>query len=93
MAESFKLSVHVQSGARGTTIVGWVDDVLGVRIVAPPVEGKANEALIALLAKVLGVPKSSMRIQHGGSGRQKLVQVDELEQTKGDEILRKLLSS
>ncbi len=62
MAESFKLSVHVQPGARGTTIVGWVDDVLGVRIVAPPVEGKANEALIALLAKVLGVPKSSMRI-------------------------------
>jgi uncharacterized protein (TIGR00251 family) len=67
--------------------------VLVVRIVAPPVEGKANEALIALLAKVLGVSKSSVRIQRGGSGRQKLVQVDGLEQTKGDEILRKLLSS
>ena len=93
MAESFKLSVRVQPGARETAIVGWVDDVLRVRIAAPPVDGKANEALIVLIAKALGVTKSSVRIQRSESSRRKLVAVDGLERAKGDEILRKLLRS
>lgn len=93
MSESFKLSVRVQPGARGTAIVGWVGDVLLVRISAPPVDGKANEALIVLIAKALGVTKSSVRIQRGESSRRKLVTVDGLERAKGDEILRKLLSN
>lgn len=93
MSESFKLSVRVQPGARETAIIGWVDDELRVRIAAPPVNGKANEALIALLAKTLGVPKSRVHIQRGGSGRGKLILVDGLEQAKGDEILRILLTS
>ena len=93
MSESFKLSVYVQPGARETAIVGWVDDVLRVRVAAPAVDGKANEALIALLAKTLGVTKSSVRIQRGGSSRRKIVAVDGLERAKGDEILRKLPSS
>ena len=93
MSESFKLSVRVQPGARETAIVGWVGDVLRVRISAPPVDGKANEALIAVLAKALGVTKSSVRILRGGSSRRKLVAVDGLEHAKGDEILRRLLNS
>ena len=92
MSESFRLSVHIQPGAQGTAIVGWVGNDLRVRVAAPPVDGKANEALIALLANALGVPKSSVRIQRGGSGRRKLVTVDGLEQKKGDEILLKPLS-
>ncbi len=93
MSESFKLSVRVQPGARETAIVGWVDDVLRVRVAAPPVDGKANEALIGLLAKTLGVTKSSVRIQRGESSRRKLVAVDGLEQARGDEILRTFLGS
>ena len=93
MSESLKLTVYVQPGARETAIVGWVDDELRVRIAAPPVNGKANEALIGLLAKTLGVPKSSVRIQRGESSRRKLVAVDGLEQARGDEILRTFLGS
>ena len=93
MAESFKLSIHVQPGVPQTAIVGWVDDVLRVRVAAPPFDRKANEALIALLAEVLHVPKSGVRILRGSSGRRKLVAVDGIEQAKGVEILRNLLAS
>ena len=50
-------------------------DVLRVRVTAPPADGAANEGVIALLAKKLGVPKSSITIASGGSSRTKLVDV------------------
>ena len=59
-----------------------------VRRAVPPLDRKATEALIALLAEVLHVPKSSVRILRGSSGRRKLVAVAGLEQAKGVEILR-----
>lgn len=89
MSESFKLSVYVQPGARETAIVGWVGDVLRVSISAPPVDGKANEALIALLAKTLGVPKSGVRIQRGGSSRRKTMEVEGLSEEVGKQLLPK----
>jgi uncharacterized protein (TIGR00251 family) len=46
------------------------------RLVAPPVDGKANEALIALLAKEFGVPKSSIEIIKGQTGRNKTVRIE-----------------
>ena len=51
-------------------------DALKVRLAAPPVDGAANEALIALLAEELEVPRRSIRIVTGASARNKLVQVD-----------------
>ena len=59
MASTFRVSVHVQPGARRSVIVGWADDVLDVRVAAPPVGGRANDALIVLLAEALGVAKSA----------------------------------
>jgi uncharacterized protein (TIGR00251 family) len=93
MPESFKLSVHVQPGARQSAIVGWVDDVLRVRVAVPPVEGKANELLIGLLADALGAPKSRVHIQRGGKGRRKLVGVERLTLDKGYRLLNKPSSS
>ncbi len=89
MPDSFKVSVHVQPGARQSAIVGWVDDVLRVRVAAPPVEGKANEALIVFLADALGVPKSRVHIQRGGKGRRKLVEIQELTLEEGNRLLNK----
>ena len=43
---------------------------------APPVDGKANEELVALLARHLGCPKAAVRIKAGAGGRMKLVQLD-----------------
>jgi uncharacterized protein (TIGR00251 family) len=48
---------------------------LKIRVAAPPVEGKANEALIAYLAKALGVPRRAVSILKGESSREKLLLV------------------
>jgi uncharacterized protein YggU (UPF0235/DUF167 family) len=61
-------------------IDGWAVDgegrpYLKVRVAAPPVEGAANAALLALLAKTLGVPKSSLSIASGAGARLKLVEI------------------
>lgn len=77
------LAVRLTPGASADRIDGWDEDaggrpVLKVRVRARPVEGEANEALIKLLAKALGVPKSAVVIQRGGQSRTKMVAVEEL---------------
>ncbi|MDP1777617.1 MAG: DUF167 domain-containing protein [Brevundimonas sp.] len=77
------LAVRLTPGAAADRIDGWVVDaegrpVLKVRVRARPVEGEANEALIKLLAKALGVPKSAVVLQRGGQSRTKMVGVDGL---------------
>ena len=52
------------------------DDALKVRVAAPPVEGKANAALIAFLAEAFGVPKRNVTIIRGDSGRRKSLRVE-----------------
>ena len=54
---------------------GLRDGALVVRLTAPPVEGKANAALVRVLGRLLGVPPSSVTILRGASGRDKLVRV------------------
>ena len=51
-------------------------EALKVRLGAPPVDGAANDALAALLADELGVPKRAVRIVSGASSRSKVIQVD-----------------
>jgi uncharacterized protein YggU (UPF0235/DUF167 family) len=53
---------------------GVVDGVLRCRVTAPPVEGAANVALLRLLARDLGVPRSSLRIASGEAARRKVVE-------------------
>jgi uncharacterized protein (TIGR00251 family) len=71
-----KLHVRATPNARCSAIVGWEDElqvgrVLRVRIAAPPVEGKANAALREFLAKALGLSKSRVILEKGGSSRYK----------------------
>ena len=54
------LQIRVQPRASSDALAGVMDDCLKVRLTAPPVEGKANEHLIAYLAKTFGVPKSQV---------------------------------
>jgi len=63
---------------------GWARDADGrpylkVRVSSPPVEGEANAALIAFLAKALGVPRSSVRLAAGASARLKRLEIDGVE--------------
>lgn len=76
-----RLAVKLTPGAAVDRIDGWGTDpegrpVLKVRVRARPVEGEANTALILLLAKSLGVPRSSVSLARGGQSRLKMIEVD-----------------
>lgn len=71
-----KLKIRVQPGARRSEIVGWQGDTLRVWVQAPPIEGRANLALVELLSEVLRLPKSLIVVRAGRSSRVKLVQVE-----------------
>ena len=53
----------------------WQQGMLKARLTAPPVDGAANEALIAVLAERLGLPKRDVSIVHGASSRLKTVEI------------------
>ncbi|HEU0022694.1 MAG TPA: DUF167 domain-containing protein [Dehalococcoidia bacterium] len=72
------VKVRVQPRASRNQIVGFVGDTLRVRVTAPPEDGKANQAVIALLADGLDVARSSLQILRGHSSRDKLVAVNAL---------------
>ena len=65
------LSVHIQPRASRTEIVGVHNDRLKIKITAPPVEGKANAAVIKLLAKLFSVAKSRVILLSGETSRDK----------------------
>ena len=70
------LRVRVQPRAARAAIGDWrADGTLTVRVMAPPIEGRANAAVGALLEAALGVPASAVRVVHGEHGRDKLVRV------------------
>jgi uncharacterized protein (TIGR00251 family) len=71
-----RFSVRVQPRASRSEVCGVHGDALRVRLAAPPVDGAANEALVALLADELDVARRSIRIVSGGASRSKTVQVD-----------------
>ena len=64
-------------GAKKSGFLGVLPDGrTKVSIAAPPVDGRANEVLIAFLARALDLPKRSLRLAHGAGGRDKVVEVD-----------------
>ncbi|MDM7456077.1 MAG: DUF167 domain-containing protein [Tepidimonas sp.] len=73
------LTVYCQPGARQTRVAGWHDGKVKVQLQAPPVDGAANEALIAFVARRCGVPRSHVRITHGQTSRTKRLAVDGLD--------------
>ncbi|HKY01623.1 MAG TPA: DUF167 domain-containing protein [Burkholderiales bacterium] len=74
-AEGYTLAIHAQPGAKRSEVAGLHGDRLKIRLAAPPVEGRANEALIAFLADELNLPRSKVRVIKGESSREKIVAV------------------
>jgi len=70
------LAIRVQPRAKRTEVAGEREGAIVIRVSAPPVEGKANEAVCKLIAKRLGVPARAVRILRGETGRDKVVRVD-----------------
>jgi len=73
---SVRISVYVQPRASKTGVVGMHGDAWKIRVAAPPVENAANAELIEFIASKLDVPKRSVRIAAGGTGRRKIVEID-----------------
>jgi len=72
---SATVSVRVVPRSSKEEVAGCEGGVVRIRLNAPPVEGKANEALVRFLAKAVGVPKGSITLVAGERGRSKIVRV------------------
>ena len=75
------LAVKVTPRASRTEVIGVQPQAegrlaLAVRVVSPPVDGAANEVLVAFLAKKLGVPRSAVTLRSGATGRVKLFRIE-----------------
>jgi uncharacterized protein (TIGR00251 family) len=81
--------VELQPRASRTEVVGWRDGRLRLRVTAPPVEGAANAALVALLAESLGVPRRAVSVVAGAAGRRKRVRVEGVDAARLAERLGK----
>jgi len=83
---TFAVKVHPR--AKRNAITGEVGEALKIALTAPPVEGRANEAVIELLAEVLRVPRGSVSIAAGQSSRSKVMRVRGLTAAQVEERLR-----
>jgi len=72
------LAVHVQPRAAKNELAGLHDGALKLRLTAPPVEGKANKAVVGFLADLLQLPKSALSIASGSKNRRKQILVRDL---------------
>ena len=69
------LTLHIQPGAKKTDIAGLHGDALKIRLAAPPVDGKANDALVRFVAERLGLPRSAVTLKSGQTSRHKVLEV------------------
>ncbi len=75
MPAAIRLRVRAAPRARSETLQRRVDGSLAARVTVPPIDGRANRALIDLLAKALNLPRRDISIEGGSRGRDKQVVV------------------
>jgi uncharacterized protein (TIGR00251 family) len=69
------LTLHIQPGAKRTEVAGLHGEALKIRLAAPPIEGRANEALLRFIAVSFGVPLRQIELKQGGQSRHKVVAI------------------
>lgn len=74
-SDCLTLILHVQPGAKQTTIAGLHGDALKIRLAAPPIEGRANEALLRFVANTFKVPLRNVMLKQGEQSRHKRVEI------------------
>ena len=90
MGLTTRVRLRVSPGAARAAVVGRHGEAWKVRVAAAPGRGKANEAVLTLLAETLAVPRSSVTLVSGGSSRDKIVELAGIEP---DEIERRLATA
>jgi uncharacterized protein (TIGR00251 family) len=86
-AATTRLKVRVSPGARRPGIAGRHGDGWKVRVAEPPEDGRANEAVLTLLAETLDVPRARVTLVSGHSSREKIVVLEGLEQAQTERLL------
>ena len=87
------LAIRITPRARKNEIVDVLNDgTVKIRLTAPPVEGKANQALVEFLSEVLGVPASKIEIVAGTTGRDKLVSIVGMDPATVHELILQRMS-
>jgi uncharacterized protein (TIGR00251 family) len=86
------LSVHVQPGARTTAVVGHHDDALKVRVTERATDGRANAAVLALVAEEFDLAPGDVELVAGPSSRRKQIRLGDLTLVDAGRTLDRLLS-
>lgn len=86
-ADGVRLTLKVQPRASGNSVGPVQNDELRIRVTAPPVDSAANEAVIKLLAKQLGVSKSALALVQGQTSRRKVIEIKGLSADQARRIL------
>jgi uncharacterized protein (TIGR00251 family) len=69
------LSLHVQPGAKRSELAGLHGEALKIKLAAPPIEGRANEALLKFIAKLFEVPVRQTSLKLGEQSRHKVIAI------------------
>jgi uncharacterized protein (TIGR00251 family) len=86
-APSTRLRVRVSPGARRGGVAGRVGEIWKLRVTAPAEGGRANEAVIRLLAEALDVPRRQVALVSGHTAREKVVELEGVEATEAERRL------
>jgi uncharacterized protein (TIGR00251 family) len=82
-----RITLRVSPGARRSAVVGRYGEAWKVRVAAPPVDGRGNGELQALLCQVLDVGRSQLRIVTGAGSRDKIIEVSGRDAAEADALL------
>ncbi len=86
-ALSTRLQLRVSPGARRAHVVGRHGDAWKVRVAAPPEGGRANEAVVRLVAETLSLPRDAVTLVSGHGARDKIIELAGLDQTQIEQRL------
>lgn len=91
-AQGVGFEVKVQPRARKNAVIGVVGDALKLALTAPPIEGRANQAVIEFFAELFEIPRASVTIASGATNRNKVVRIRGLTRQTVEQRLGEILN-
>jgi uncharacterized protein len=85
-----RIAVKAHPRAKRTAIAGRFGDAYKLDLAAPPVDGKANEECVRYFAEFAGVPRRSVSVVQGASGRMKVVEIEGRSQEEMERIIARI---